>query len=121
MIGQSAALLPNLVMIENGRRSETERGLVFEEGLIIQRKLKIQSKPLGKLSGAIWLRIMSGMGGLNRLRKQISRAKKQRAILKSKIENHLAASDFMKMKSRDFLLFGKTLRAFSTKSMMETH
>lgn len=61
MIGQSAALLPNLVMIENGRRSETERGLVFEEGLIIQRKLKIQSKPLGKLSGAIWLRIMSGI------------------------------------------------------------
>lgn len=44
-----------------GRRSETERGLVFEEGLIIQRKLKIQSKPLGKLSGAIWLRIMSGI------------------------------------------------------------
>ncbi len=67
------------------------------------------------------LRIMSGMGGLNRLRKQISRAKKQRAILNSKIENHLAASDFMKMESRDFLLFGKTLRAFSTKSMMETH
>jgi hypothetical protein len=51
-------------MIGYGRASETERVLVVDEGLTIWRQLKIQSNPLGKLSGDIWLRIMSGMGGL---------------------------------------------------------
>ena len=53
MIGQSACLLPNLAcnMIENGRASETERVLVDYEDLINLSWLKIQSNPLGKLSG----------------------------------------------------------------------
>ena len=51
MIGQSACLLPNLDMIENGRASETERVLVVNDGLINLKQLKIQSNPLGKLSG----------------------------------------------------------------------
>lgn len=57
-------------------------------------------------------------GGLNRLRKQISRAKKQRATLSVEL-NHLAASEFMKMKSRHSFLFGESLIAFSTKSCIE--
>ena len=44
-IGQSADLLPNLAMIENGRVSTTERVLVINDGLINQRWLKIQSSP----------------------------------------------------------------------------
>ena len=63
-IGRSACLLPKSAMIGYGRASETERVLVVDEGLTIWRQLKIQSNPLGKLSGDIWLRIMSGMGGL---------------------------------------------------------
>ena len=43
MIGQSACLLPNLDMIENGRASETERVLVDYEDLINLSWLKIQS------------------------------------------------------------------------------
>jgi hypothetical protein len=38
-------------MIEYGRASETERVLVQNEGLINLIELKIQSNPLGKLSG----------------------------------------------------------------------
>ena len=78
------------------------------------------------------LRIMSGMGGLNHLRKRITRAKKQYAIAKRPlaIENHLCrrkyyprltASNIWKQMLRHILLFGKPLRAFSTKSMLETH
>jgi hypothetical protein len=51
MIGQSACLLPNFDMIEYGRASETERVLVVNDGLINLKRLKIQSNPLGKLSG----------------------------------------------------------------------
>ena len=50
-IGQSACLLPKSARIGYGRASETERVLVVDEGLIIQRQLKIQSNPLGKLNG----------------------------------------------------------------------
>ena len=50
-IGQSACLLPKFVMIEYGRASETERVLVVNDGLINLKQLKIQSNPLGKLSG----------------------------------------------------------------------
>jgi len=50
-IGQSACLLPKSVMIGNGRASETERVLVSNEDLINLNWLKIQSNPLGKLSG----------------------------------------------------------------------
>jgi hypothetical protein len=52
-------------MIGYDRASETERVLVGYEDLINLNWLKIQSNPLGKLSGnSLWLRIMSGMGGL---------------------------------------------------------
>jgi len=51
MIGQSACLLPNSDMIGDGRASETERVLVDYEDLINLSWLKIQSNPLGKLSG----------------------------------------------------------------------
>ena len=51
MIGQSACLLPKFDMIEYGRASETERVLVVNDGLINLKQLKIQSNPLGKLSG----------------------------------------------------------------------
>jgi len=50
-IGQSACLLPKSVMIGYGRASETERVLVGNEDLINLNRLKIQSNPLGKLSG----------------------------------------------------------------------
>lgn len=50
-IGQSACLLPNGAMIANGRASETERIWVVLEGLINQKRLKIQSIPLGKFRG----------------------------------------------------------------------
>jgi hypothetical protein len=40
-------------MIGYGRASETERVLVSNDGLINQNWLKIQSNPLGKLSGDI--------------------------------------------------------------------
>ena len=43
--GQSAGLLPNSVIIGNGRVSTTERMLVINEGLINLRLLKIQSGP----------------------------------------------------------------------------
>ena len=52
-IGQSACLLPKSIMIGYGRASETERVLVSNDGLINQNWLKIQSNPLGKLSGDI--------------------------------------------------------------------
>ena len=52
-IGQSACLLPKSVMIGYGRASETERVLVGYEDLINLNRLKIQSNPLGKLSGDI--------------------------------------------------------------------
>ena len=72
---------------------------------------------------------MSGMGGLNHLRKRITRAKKQYAIAMRPlaVENHLCrrrnlfriprltASDIWKQMLRHILLFGETLRAFSTK------
>jgi len=48
-IGQSAVLLPNVVMVGYGRHSETERMLVDDEGLAIPSLLKIQSGPLGNL------------------------------------------------------------------------
>jgi len=48
-IGQSAALLSKSVMIGYDRRSETERVLVNDEGLIIQSLLKIQSAPIGNI------------------------------------------------------------------------
>jgi len=52
-------------MLGYGRASETERVLVGYEDVNNLNWLKIQSKPLGKLSGIhYWLRIMSGMGGL---------------------------------------------------------
>jgi hypothetical protein len=77
------------------------------------------------------LRIMSGMGGLNHLRKRITRAEKQYAIVKRPltIENHfsrrintprLTASNIWKQMLRHILLFGKPLIAFSTKSKLET-
>jgi len=50
-IGQSACLLPKSAMIGYGRASETERMLVSSEDLINPNWLKIQSNPLGKLSG----------------------------------------------------------------------
>jgi len=50
-IGQSACLLPKSAMIGYGRASETERVLVGYEDLIHLNWLKIQSNPLGKLSG----------------------------------------------------------------------
>ena len=40
-------LLPNVVMVDNGRHSETTRVLVNYEGLAILSLLKIQSAPLG--------------------------------------------------------------------------
>jgi hypothetical protein len=43
------SLLPNLVMIEYGRASTTERVLVNDDGLINLSLLKIQSAPLGNL------------------------------------------------------------------------
>ena len=42
-------LLPNVVMVDNGRHSETDPVLVNNEGLTIQSLLKIQSGPLGNL------------------------------------------------------------------------
>jgi hypothetical protein len=49
-------------MIGYDRASETERVLVGYEDLINLNWLKIQSNPLGKLSGnSLWLRIMSGI------------------------------------------------------------
>jgi len=50
-IGQSACLLPKSAMIGYGRASETERVLVGYEDLVNLNRLKIQSNPLGKLSG----------------------------------------------------------------------
>jgi hypothetical protein len=52
-IGQSACLLPKSARytIGYGRASETERVLVSNEDLINLNWLKIQSNPLGKLSG----------------------------------------------------------------------
>jgi len=46
-IGQPACLLPNSVVIGNGRASETERIWVSDDGLINQSWLKIQSSPIG--------------------------------------------------------------------------
>ena len=79
------------------------------------------------------LRIMSGMGGLNHLRKRITRAEKQYAIVKRPltIENHftrrininnprLTASNIWKQMLQHILLFGKPLRAFSTKVYSES-
>lgn len=74
---------------------------------------------------------MSGMGGLNHLRKRITRTKKQYAIVKRQItiENHLCrrkfeprltASDTIKIVLQHILLFGEPLIAFSTKSKLET-
>ena len=74
---------------------------------------------------------MSGMGGLNDLRKRITRTEKQYAIVKRPltIENHLCrrknnprltASDTIKIVLRHILLFGEPLIAFSTKSKLET-
>ena len=74
---------------------------------------------------------MSGMGGLNHLRKRITRTEKQYAIVKRPltIENHLCrrknnprltASDTIKIVLRHILLFGEPLIAFSTKSKLET-
>jgi hypothetical protein len=76
------------------------------------------------------LRIMSGMGGLNEsnLRICLTRAKKQYAIAKRPlaVENHLCcrikkltASDNYKRLLQHILLFGETLRAFSTKDNIE--
>jgi len=79
------------------------------------------------------LRIMSGMGGLNEanLRICLTRAKKQYAIAKRPlaVENHLccrikkltASDNFMKFIEllQHILLFGETLRAFSTKDNIE--
>ena len=48
-IGQSAVLLPTVIMVDYGRHSETERMLVDDEGLAIPSLLKIQSGPLGNL------------------------------------------------------------------------
>jgi DNA-directed RNA polymerase beta' subunit len=48
-IGQSAVLLPTVIMADYGRHSETERVLVGNEGLAILSLLKIQSGPLGNL------------------------------------------------------------------------
>ena len=48
-IGQSAVLLPNVVMIDYGRHSETAQVLVSDEGLTTQSLLKIQSGPLGNM------------------------------------------------------------------------
>ena len=48
-IGQSAVLLPNVVIVDNGGHSETERALVNYDGLAIRSLLKIQSTPLGNL------------------------------------------------------------------------
>ena len=50
-IGQSACLLSKSAMIGYDRASETERVLVGNEALINLNRLKIQSNPLGKLSG----------------------------------------------------------------------
>jgi hypothetical protein len=50
-IGQSACLLPKGVMLAYGRASETERIWVVYDGISNQRRLKIQSIPLGKLRG----------------------------------------------------------------------
>ena len=79
------------------------------------------------------LRIMSGMGGLNEanLRICLTRAKKQYAIAKRPlaVENHLccrikkltASDNLMKFIEllQHILLFGETLRAFSTKDNIE--
>ena len=51
-IGQSAYLLPNGDMLAYGRVSETERIWVHDEGVSNLSELKIQSIPLGKLSGS---------------------------------------------------------------------
>ena len=48
-IGQPACLSPKPVMIGHGEASETERMSVVKEGLVNQRRLKIQSILLGKL------------------------------------------------------------------------
>jgi hypothetical protein len=80
------------------------------------------------------LRIMSGMGGLNQMLIRLTRAKKQYAIEKRAIsmENHLCprekyprltASDICKLYLlllQHILLFGKPLRAFSTKDCNES-
>lgn len=50
-IGQSAGLLPKLVMIEYGRASTTERVLVSNDGVINLNLLKIQSSPIWKQIG----------------------------------------------------------------------
>jgi hypothetical protein len=49
-------------MIGYGRASETERVLVSNEGLINLNWLKIQSNPLGKLSGDIMVKNHVGHG-----------------------------------------------------------
>jgi len=46
-IGQSAVLLPKIVIVDNGRYSETERVLVNNDGLAILNLLKIQSDLIG--------------------------------------------------------------------------
>ena len=47
-IGRSAGLLPNPVIIGNGRVSTTERVLVVHDGLTNLKLLKIQSNPFLK-------------------------------------------------------------------------
>ncbi len=42
-------LLPNVVIVDYGRHSETERVLVNNEGVTNLSLLKIQSSPLGNL------------------------------------------------------------------------
>lgn len=53
-IGQSAVLLPNVVIVDNGGHSETERALVNYDGVAIRSLLKIQSTPLGNLWDIQW-------------------------------------------------------------------
>lgn len=50
-IGQSACLLPKGDMLAYGRASETERGLVDNDGLSNLNRLKIQSLPFAKALG----------------------------------------------------------------------
>lgn len=51
MIGQSACLLSKSAMTGHDRASETEWVLIGCEDLVNLSRFKIQSNPLGKLSG----------------------------------------------------------------------
>ena len=118
-------LQPNVVLVDYGWHSETERMLVSDEGLAIQSLLKIQSGPLGNL----WDQpfdgdkfILSSTGSVKSvILPSKSTFKKGGAKFNKKIikiikiiKIYVLAPPFLKVDLRHIQTDGKSLRAFAT-------